>query len=65
MAKRYILDTSFHDPEMAETISLCNKSAVVKFLEKIYPNKPPPHIDILKGEVLIDSRGRGSFQKVI
>ena len=62
-ARRYILDKSFHDPTMAETVSRVSDSMLVKFLDGLYPDEPPAKIDVERGEVLIDSRGRGSFQK--
>jgi len=62
-AKRFILDTSFHDKNNAETISLVTKSMIVQHLDELYPDMPPPRIDMVRGEVLIDSRGEGSFQQ--
>ena len=62
-ARRYILDKSFHDPIMAETISKVDDSMLVKFLDGLYPDEPPLKLEVLRGEVLIDARGRGSFQK--
>jgi hypothetical protein len=63
LAKRYILDTSFHDRNNAETISLADDSMVIAYLDKLYPDTPPPTVDVVRGEVLIDPRGDGSFQK--
>ena len=63
MARRYILDTSFHDEIMDETISKVTDVMLIKFLDDLNPHEPPVEIDVVKGEVLIDSRGRGSFQK--
>lgn len=62
-ARRFILDTSFHDRNNADTISLVTQSMVVAHLDALYPDTPPPTLDMVKGEVLIDSRGDGSFQK--
>jgi len=62
-ARRFILDTSFHDPIMAETISRVSDTMIVAHLDALYPGTPPPEINVVRGEVLIDSRGRGTFQK--
>lgn len=62
-AKRFILDTSFHDPNAAETISLVTDAMVIQYLDSEYPTLPPLEVDVVRGEVLIDSRGDGSFQK--
>jgi len=62
-AKRFILDTSFHDRNNADTISLVTQSMVIEHLNVLYPESPPPPIDVVRGEVLLDPRGEGSFQK--
>lgn len=63
LARRYILDKSFNDTRNAETISLVTDSMVIAYVNELYPDTPPPTIDVVRGEVLIDSRGEGSFQK--
>jgi len=62
-ARRYILDMSFHDRDNAETVCLATESMVVAYLDALYPDTPPIQIDVVRGEVLIDSRGDGSLQK--
>lgn len=62
-ARRYILDKSFHDPIMAETISRVTDTMIIAHLDSLYPGSPPVDVDVVRGEVLLDSRGRGSFQK--
>jgi len=62
-ARRYMLDKSFHDRNNADTISLVTQSMVIAHLNSLYPDVPPPELDVVRGEVLIDSRGDGSFQK--
>lgn len=49
-ARRLALDSSYRDRELAETISLIN-----------YENNA---VKIEKGEVLTDTRGRGSTQQI-
>lgn len=63
MARRFILDRSFHDKNNADTISLVDDSIVIAYLDTVYPDQPPPTIDVVRGEVLIDSRGQGSLQR--
>jgi len=63
LAKRFILDTSFHDRNNAETVTLVDDVMVVAYVNSVYPDQPPPTIDVVRGEVIIDSRGEGSFQK--
>ena len=62
-ARQYILDTSFHDRNAAETVSLVTESMIVAHLDVLYPSTVPPKIDVVRGEVLINSRGEGSFQR--
>jgi len=62
-AKRFMLDKSFHDKNNADTISLVTQSMVIAHLNVLYPDTPPPEIDVVRGEVLLDPRGEGSFQK--
>lgn len=61
-AKRFILDTSYHDVIMAESISRVDRHAVLSYLGKIYKMVFPDVADVECGEVLVDSRGRGSLQ---
>lgn len=61
-AKRFILDNSFHDRIMAESISTVTHKAVLTYLGKIYEMVPMFLVNVERGEVLVDSRGRGTFQ---
>lgn len=62
VAKRLILSTGFHDIILCETISRMSRLDVLSQLsEPVYLCAVP---DVEKGEVLIDSRGSGSFQRV-
>jgi len=63
-AKRYILQNGFQDRIVAETVYITKREVVLEFLGKKYDNVIlgiVPNVEI--GEVLSDSRGRGSFQK--
>ena len=62
-ARRYLLDTSRYLKNTAETVSLATQSMLIAYLDQLYPDMPPPEINVVRGEVLIDSRGEGSFQK--
>lgn len=62
-AQQYILDASFRDQTMAETVSRTDFQAVLTFLGKKFEFVLPEVGDIIKGEVLSDSRGRGTYQK--
>ena len=56
-----ILNGSFHDREIGETVSRMTRLEVMEQLhEPIEVHLIP---DVEKGEVLVDSRGLGSFQR--
>ena len=61
-AKRFILDMSFHDSIIAETVCIVTDDMVRDFLKQRYVGVFPEGWEIEKGEIIIDSRGRGSFQ---
>jgi len=56
LAKKLMLTLSFRDPRLAETVNLVTRSDLLSELGQV-------PFDVVKGEVLVDSRGRGSFQK--
>jgi len=62
-AKRFISNTSFQDRELAETVAIVNRNAVLTYLGMKYEFVFPDVVNVEKGEVLTDARGRGSFQK--
>ena len=65
MAKRLIFSTGFHDKILGETVSRVSRLDVLSQLSKL---AEPVNVcavpDVEKGEVLVYSRGRGSFQRV-
>ena len=59
--QKIILHDSFQDKKLAEVISRTTRLEVLgQFKDPIEVHLVP---DVEKGEVLIDLRGRGSFQK--
>ena len=56
-----IFEKSFHDNIRCETISRLSRAGVLSLLNG--PVKVSDVPDIVKGEVLVDSRGQGSFQQ--
>ena len=57
-----ILRGSFHDKKMGEVISQMTRVDVMAHLDEPVEVHLIP--DVEKGEVLIDSRGRGRFQRL-
>jgi len=56
-----IYSLSYNDQIVCETVSKASRVDVLAFLNKAIQISDVP--DIEKGEVLVDSRGRGSFQR--
>jgi hypothetical protein len=56
-----IFEASFHDNIRCETVSRLSRADVLSLLNG--PVKVSDVPDIVKGEVLVDSRGQGSFQR--
>lgn len=56
-----IYSLSYDDRIMCETVSKASRIDVLAFLNEAIQISDVP--DVEKGEVLVDSRGRGSFQK--
>jgi hypothetical protein len=57
-----IYSLSYNDQIMCETVSKVSRQDVLAFLNVAICVSDVP--DVEKGEVLVDSRGRGSFQRV-
>ena len=53
---------SFHDTEVCETVSKASRADILALV--VQPTDVGDVPDVEKGEVLVDSRGRGSFQQV-
>jgi hypothetical protein len=61
LVRRIILSSSFRDRIMCETVCRMSRQDVLALVPE--PLEPGVVPDIEKGEVLADSRGRGSFQR--
>ena len=59
--RRIIFTSSFHDKILCETICRLSRDEVLGLLREPVQVSLVP--DVEKGEVLLDSRGRGSFQR--
>lgn len=63
-ARRYIFLHSHHDRVLRETVNVIKREDVIKAVGERFGVVPLGCIpDVEVGEVLSDSRGRGSFQK--
>jgi hypothetical protein len=60
---KLVFDLSYQDILQGETINRCTFEAACEFLGHKYPMVLPGIISCERGEVLIDSRGTGSYQK--
>ena len=63
--KRYLLTTSYYDRERAETVCTVTPAEIILHLNSKFPNLPVhvSTVQVVRGEVLMDSRGKGSLQK--
>jgi hypothetical protein len=60
--RRIIFQGAFHDPIVCETVSRLNRKDILGLLnEPIVEVSTVPNVQ--RGEVLVDSRGQGSFQR--
>lgn len=57
-----IFSRGFHDDVRCETVCIVSRSYVISLLNEPVQMSLVP--DVEKGEVLVDSRGAGSFQRV-
>jgi len=56
-----ILASSFHDVRRCESVSLVSRADILGIVGVEVQVSDVP--DVVKGEVLVDSRGQGSFQR--
>ena len=62
-ALSYIYQLSLQDRIIAETVNRCHFSEVLEHLRVQYESVNVHEVpDVVRGEVLLDSRGRGSLQ---
>ena len=64
-ARRYVLNHAYHDREQAELVCKTSQKAVITFLQSRFESVDLSAFDTEKGEVLVDSHGRGSLQQSI
>ena len=70
-AKKFILGNSFNDIILAEKVCRTEHHVVLVYLKEKYEmvtedcEKFLLNLNIIRGEVLVDSRGNGTFQKVM
>jgi hypothetical protein len=57
-----VFSKSFHDNVRCETVCTVNRADVITLLNQPVQMSLVP--DVEKGDVLVDSRGRGSFQRL-
>jgi hypothetical protein len=60
--RNIIFRNAFFDSNLCETVNTLSHNQVLMLLNE--PVNGPVGINVVKGEVLVDSRGRGSFQRV-
>ena len=63
MAKRIVAQHAFSDMKQAETINRLTPSVILEKLKVFYEGVQVSVVEFELGEVLTDSRGRGSFQR--
>jgi hypothetical protein len=61
--RRIIFNFAYNDKTLGETICTLTRSEVLGLLHEPVQVSTVPNVE--KGEVLVDSRGNGSFQKAL
>lgn len=61
-ARRYVLNHAYRDRRQAETVAKTPGKEVLAYLQSLFEGVDLSVVDIELGEVLSDSRGRGSLQ---
>ena len=56
------MNTAFHDILLAESVSRVTYDHVIEYLGQKFEYVIPSAAMVERGEVLLDSRGRGSYQ---
>ncbi len=63
--RRFIFATSFQDPILAETVCRINREELLGYASTFSMEVTVSDIpNVEKGEILLDNRARGSFQKI-
>ena len=63
-ARRYIINHAYHDRTQAESVARTPRKEVLTFLQSLFEGVDLSALNIEQGEVLADSRGRGSMQQM-
>ena len=63
--KQHLLNTSFNDPLRGEKVCVLTSNDIHEFLTQVFGEPVQYRMEILRGEVLVDSRGTGSLQTTI
>lgn len=63
LVKRFILKNSFKDRMKAESVCRTDPKAIIEMLQKNFDEVHLEVINYERGEVLVDSKGRGSLQR--
>ena len=61
---KLVFDTAHQDILQGETVDLCSRDRAYEFLGQQFPMVLPDIITCEVGEVLIDGRGDGSYQRI-
>lgn len=63
-AKQIVVSSAFMDREKAESVNLLSPQQILIKLTEDYPEVHVRAVHFTQGEVLIDSRGEGSLNKI-
>lgn len=64
-ARKLVIQSSYRDHERAETVCLLDGARLADLLSREFDGVHQDVVDVTRGEVIVDSRGEGSFQKMI
>jgi len=65
LAKKIVFRQAYHDQEIKEIINRTTPEWIMQVLNQVYGYVEVGAIpELEQGEVLVDSRGKGSFQKL-
>jgi len=62
VANKFIFDSSFMDRERAEFVCLVDKQQIADHLEGLFGHSETEFTQRERGEVIVDSKGKGSMQ---
>lgn len=63
--RRLVRPDSYRDRDIAETICLADADKILEMLRKEFEGVFTDIAEVEKGEVIVDSRGEGSFQRLV